>query len=265
MAVTTRARTANLAGLRRLAVARTFFAPTTIEQAVARFGFVQADPDPGAGAGAGSHAAPSGRRVSRRRSGTLLSHAAGRGGLLRQLRLPSEGRPGIDAPAIGDGQVVTTTAHAGGRAAGVRARARHGASSGGRCLLRPRDGDELLGRRVERHHPPAGRDALSRAAADCAARRRRQDLRRPRPAGREAGCGGAAGAGRRADRCRRGDLRAAAGAEPVMAGAAPAAGRAAVAIDPDAGARTSASAAVARACRGKRLVLGRTTKRPTAK
>ena len=44
MAVTTRARTANLAGLRRLAVARTFFAPTTIEQAVARFGFVQADP-----------------------------------------------------------------------------------------------------------------------------------------------------------------------------------------------------------------------------
>jgi len=34
----------DLAALRRLAVARTFFAPATIEQAVARFGFVQADP-----------------------------------------------------------------------------------------------------------------------------------------------------------------------------------------------------------------------------
>jgi len=34
----------DLARLRRLAVARTLFAPTTIEQAVARFGFVQADP-----------------------------------------------------------------------------------------------------------------------------------------------------------------------------------------------------------------------------
>ena len=131
-----------------------------------------------------------------------------------------------------------TAAHAGGRAAGVRARARHGASARGRRLLRPRHGDELLGRLLERHHAPAGRDALSRAAA--VARReggvriyaaRDQPVEQPDAAG-------AAGAGRRARRCRRGDLRAAAGAEPVMAGAPAALAAPQWRSDPDAGARS---------------------------
>ena len=55
-------------------------------------------------------------------------------------------------------------------AAGVRPRARRGASARGRSPLLARHGDELLGRFVERHHASARGDALPRHAARGAAR-----------------------------------------------------------------------------------------------
>ena len=48
-----------------------------------------------------------------------------------------------------------------GIAAGIRARARAGASPGGGSAFRARQGNELLGRIVEREYTPAGRHALS--------------------------------------------------------------------------------------------------------
>ncbi len=86
-----------LAQLRRSAVARSLFPPTTLPTAIDTPGLRPGGPDPRAGAGPGSDSAPPRRRLSGRRSRAALPRARGRRGLLRQLRLPGPARPGAHA------------------------------------------------------------------------------------------------------------------------------------------------------------------------
>ena len=79
----------SLDDLRRHAVARSLFTPTTLPRAIARLGFVQADP---IRAPARAQDLTLRHRVRDYRAGDLerrYAGAGGRGGLLRQLRLPA--------------------------------------------------------------------------------------------------------------------------------------------------------------------------------
>ena len=95
--------------LRRYAIARSLFKPTTLKRAIDKLGFVQADPIRAPARAQDLTLRHRVRRLSGRRPGAPLSAAAARGGLLRQLRLSAARQSSIDASANG--------AHACGRAA----------------------------------------------------------------------------------------------------------------------------------------------------
>ena len=167
--------------LRRYAVARSLFAPTTLKRAVHKLGFVQADPIRAPARAQDltlRHRVP---ELPRRRSRAALCAARRRGRRLRQLRLRRREVQALMHPRGGPTPWPRSRARRVGGAAGLRPRARRGASArGGRALL-ARDGHELLGRIVERHYAPAGRHALPRPAARGAARGGHPRLRRARP------------------------------------------------------------------------------------
>ena len=66
----------SLEDLRRYAVARSLFTPTTLPAAIRRLGFVQSRSDPRPGAGAGPDAAPPRQGLPRRRSGSRYARLA---------------------------------------------------------------------------------------------------------------------------------------------------------------------------------------------
>ena len=172
--------------LRRYAVARSLFAPTTLKRAVHKLGFVQADPIRAPGAGAGPDASPSRAELPRWRSRAALCGSRRPGRLLRQLRIRRRGGPGPDAPARRTDALAALARQARGGAARFRPRARRGAPArSGRSFL-ARDRHELLGRLVERHYASARRHALPRSAASGAARPGHPHLRRARPRARAA-------------------------------------------------------------------------------
>ena len=179
--------------LRRFAVARSFFAPTTLKRALHRMGFVQADP---IRAPARAQDLMLRHRVKDYRAGDLERRYARLG--LEEDFFVTYGfvtRPlqTADASALGDrrpGRLSPSLARRaqeeGKAPAGVRARTRRGAPARGRRPFLARHGRELLGRLVERHDASAGRHALPRLAAGGAARGRHPHLRRP-PARARAG------------------------------------------------------------------------------
>ena len=92
-------RAATLGDLRRYAVAKTLFSPTTLGAAIENLGFVQADP---IRAPARAQDLTLRHRVRRYRAGDLerrVRRPRGRGRLLRQLRLRDPEAAGADAPA----------------------------------------------------------------------------------------------------------------------------------------------------------------------
>ena len=153
----------SLADLRRFAVARSLFPPTTLKRALNKLGFVQADP---IRAPARAQDLTLRHRVKGYRAGDLERRYASLGieedvfvnygfvpsavyALMHPRADMSHWPPGRRKQVAG--------------AAGVRARARHGASARGGCPLLSRHGDELLGRLVERD------DASARATCTTAA------------------------------------------------------------------------------------------------
>jgi hypothetical protein len=151
---------------------------------------------PRAGARAGSH--PAAPREGLRGGGprAALPAPGGRGGLLRQLRLPPARDAGAHAPARRARLLVGGAAAAGRVGARVRARARRRASTGGGCGVRARQDAELVRRAEQREHATARRDALPRPPAHRAARERGAHVR---GAGADAGAGGSRA--RRSTRC----------------------------------------------------------------
>jgi hypothetical protein len=129
---------------------------------------------------AGSHAAPPRHELPRGRPRAPLRAAWRRGGHLHQLRLRAAQRVRPHASPRRHHALAVGAPENGGGAAGVRARARHGAPApGGRPFL-ARARHELLGRIVERHHASAGGDALPQPAARGRTRARRPPVRRAR-------------------------------------------------------------------------------------
>ena len=190
--------------LRRFAVARSLFPPTTLHARIETLGLRAGRSDPRAGARAGPDAAPPRQGLPRRRPGAPLRDARCRGGLLHQLRLRARAGAGVDASARGH------------RRAGRGARRKQAEALlefvRERGAVHPRDvdraflarhGDELLGRLVERHDPSAGRHALPRPAARRAARRRHPHLRGARARAAAPADDGRTPAQTRADRCAR--------------------------------------------------------------
>ena len=201
--------------LRRFAVARSLFPPTTLERALDTAWLRAGGSDPGAGARAGPHAAASRRGLSRRRSRATLRRARRRGGLLRQLRL----RDARGARADASARQVRHRGPSRGAARrgdpGLRARARRGPPARGRRALRPRHGHELLGRLVERDDAPARRRCTTAACcASCGATPASASTARSDRCSRRSTRAGRARASRRAGRRRRAQVRAAAGSEP---------------------------------------------------
>ena len=170
--------------LRRYAVARTLFPPTTLMRAIEQLGFVQADPI---------------RAPARAQDLTLRHRVAGyRAGDLerRYPRLALEEDFFVNYGFLPRAHHALmhprTRAHGvDARRAGSRrrrccefvARARRRASARGRCALRARQDHQLVRRLVQRDHAAARRHALPRPAARRAARRRHARLRgaRARP------------------------------------------------------------------------------------
>ena len=203
-----------LAHLRRYAIARSLFAPTSVARCGANAGIRAGGSDSRARARAGSDTAPPCCRLSRRRSRTAVPDAGHRGGRVRQLRIPAARALRADAPAHPANAVGTHDAPARGGRARIRPRARRSASARRRRALRARCGSQLLGRLVECDDAPARRPALPRPAARRAARQRHTGLRGTRAASGTARCRNAA----RAARCTRGhrdsQVRAAAACKP---------------------------------------------------
>ena len=208
--------------LRRYAVARTLFKPTTLARAIEKLGFVQADP---IRAPARAQDLTLRHRVAGYRAGDLerrYARLADRGGLLRQLRLPAAPPPGADAPAHAARRLGRRRRSA--QAAEVLAFVRE------RGPTHPRDVEahfahgrrtNCLGRLEQRDDAPARRHALPRpaarrrgATAASASTPRVEHRAGRRPSRRRAR------RARRAGRARRAQVRAAAGVEPGLPGAA---------------------------------------------
>ena len=158
--------------LRRFAVTRSLFQPTTLERALDTLGFVQADPIRAPARAQDLTLRHRVERLSSGRSGAALRSARRRRGFLRQLRLRDARRPRADASARGVRprgpsprrkrvEAILSFVSAQGTA---HPRA-------GRRSLRSRVGHQLLGRLVERHDASADRHALPGTAARRAARR----------------------------------------------------------------------------------------------
>ena len=154
-----------LSDLRRYAISRSLFKPTTLPKAIAKLGFVQADP---IRAPARAQDLTLRHRVANYRAGDLER---------RYSKLPIEEDFFVNygfVPREVHALMHPRTARQawtkarcapGGRGAGFRARARGGPSARGRRALRPWQGDELVRRLEQRIDAVAGRHALPRAAA----------------------------------------------------------------------------------------------------
>ena len=167
----------SLADLRRFAVARSLFPPTTLKRAIDRLGFVQADP---IRAPARAQDLTLRHRVKGYRAGDLERRYATLGveeDTFINYGFVTRSVFALDASARGHLALVPGRAEEGAGAAGVRARARHRAPARGGCAFLPRQGDELLGRLVDRDDASAGGHALPQPAARRAARTRRPHLR----------------------------------------------------------------------------------------
>ena len=138
--------------IRRLAVGRSLFAPTTLDRAIDTLGFVQADPDPRAGAGAGPDSAAARRGLSRRRPRAALPRARDRRRRLHQLRLRHPRGAGADAPAGRRVAAADGRQQARAGPAGLRARARHGAPARSRRAFLARHASPTTG--AARRAPP---------------------------------------------------------------------------------------------------------------
>ena len=203
----------SLTDLRRYAISRSLFKPTTLPKAIARLGFVQADP---IRAPARAQDLTLRHRVIDYRAGDLER---------RYPRLPIEedffvnyGFVPRELHALMHPRTARQPwtkarwkkAHDG---AGVRARARRRASARGGRALRARQGDELVRRLEQRVDAAARRHALPRAAAHRAPRRRHPALcpreATPTPADVRRGDGRAGRRHRRTStrRCRRATCR----------------------------------------------------------
>jgi uncharacterized protein YcaQ len=124
--------------LRRFAVARSLFPPTTLKRALHHMGFVQADPI----------------RAPARAQDLILRHRVKgyRAGDLERRYAELD----IHEDFFINYGFVTRE---------LQSLMRSGSSARGRSSFRSRFGQELLGRIIERNYAPAGRDALSRLAA----------------------------------------------------------------------------------------------------
>jgi len=171
--------TPTLDHLRRYAVARSLFEPTSLPRAIARLGFVQVDPirAPARAQDLTLRHRVDGYRAGDlerpgRRSGKALPAPARRGGFLRQLRHPAACHPVPDAPADGTHCMAACPLEAGGSRPGVRAEPRRGPPARRGCRLRARHDPERVRRQQPGQHAATGRHALPRPAARGAARKR---------------------------------------------------------------------------------------------
>ena len=172
-----------LADVRRFAVARSLFPPTTLKRAVERLGFVQADP---IRAPARAQDLTLRHRVKGYRAGDLERryHALGiEEDFFINYGFVSRSVHALMHPRVErSGWTPTRRKRAAARAR-LHPRARRRASPPGRRPLRARHGHQLLGRLVERDDAPAGAHALSRHAAGDSAREGHPHLRGPRAGG----------------------------------------------------------------------------------
>ncbi len=192
--------------LRRYAIARSLFKPTTLRRAIDKLGFVQADPI---------------RSPARAQDLTLRHRVAGyRAGDLdrRYPKLPLEedffvnygylprANHQLMHPRTGAHRVDCGARRAGGGRAGVCPWTRHRASPRGGCAFRAWQSDQLVRRFLERQHAIARRHALPRPAASGAPRRGHPGVCGARDRGGPGGARGAAGCryGKRPNGCARG-------------------------------------------------------------
>ena len=165
---------ATLDDLRRYAVARTLFKPTTLARAIDRLGFVQADP---IRAPARAQDLILRHRVAGYRAGDLerrYPRLADRRGLPGQLRLRAA--PGARADASAHRRQAVGRRDAQARRGAARLHPRPGAdpSARSRSAVRARPAHQRLGRLEQRDDASARRHALPRPAARRAARQRRR-------------------------------------------------------------------------------------------
>ena len=158
--------------LRRHAVARSLFPPTTLKRALHRMGFVQADP---IRAPARAQDLILRHRVKDYHAGDLERRYAklgvdedffiNYGFVTRTLQSLMHPRSNSLVPAEGRLPWPVARRKRAAALAGIRAPARDRASAGRRRSFLPRQGEELLGRTVECYDSSSGCDALSGAAA----------------------------------------------------------------------------------------------------
>ena len=144
-----------LGHLRRYAIARSLFKPTTLGARHRETRLRAGGPDPCAGPRPGPDVAPSRRRIPRRRPGAALPAVAARGRLFRQLWLLAAKPPRPHASADAAKGVERCAPPPGSGGVGLRARARHRASARRRCAFCARQGHQLVRRIDQRHHPAA--------------------------------------------------------------------------------------------------------------
>ncbi len=160
-----------LRDLRRFAVSRSLFGPTTLERAIDTLGFVQADPIRAPARAQDLTLRP---RVDGYRAGDLERRYASLdveedvfinyGFVTRRLAGPhASAQRGVAA--------THREEHACEGDSRVRPRARRGPPARRGHALRPRHGDQLLGRLVERHDAAARGDALQGPPARRSTRR----------------------------------------------------------------------------------------------
>ena len=170
----------SLADLRRYAVDSSLFPPTTLKRAIDRLGFVQADP---IRAPARAQDLTLRHRVKGYRAGDLERRYATLGveeDTFINYGFVASAVFALMHPRADLSHWATGAPQEGAGTAGVRARTRHRAPARGGCPLLPRQGDELLGRLVDRDDASAGGHALPQPSACRAARTRRPHLRGPR-------------------------------------------------------------------------------------
>jgi Winged helix DNA-binding domain len=190
--------------LRRFAVARSLFTPTTLKSAFQRLGFVQADP---IRAPARAQDLILRHRIKNYHDGDLERRYTKLGieedffinyGFVTRSLQALMHQLGYVRPCRWPRTVACRTQQAGAAPAGVRTRARRGTPPRGRRPFLARHGDELLGRFVECHHASARRHALPRHAACGASRPWHSCLCCASARARTCRCSGARGADRRA-------------------------------------------------------------------
>jgi hypothetical protein len=138
--------------LRRYAVARSLFKPTTLGRAIGKLGFVQADP---IRAPARAQDLTLRHRVVDYHAGDLerrYPRAAHRRRFLRQLRLSAPRAPWTHASAPAEGQVDAVAHSQRPCRFGIHSRTRTRASPRRRRAFRPRQNNQLVRRLLECHH-----------------------------------------------------------------------------------------------------------------